>query len=321
MKPRRLLPLAAGLLTTAALLEGADPQPTPTPEPQLSGGFGKAAPPAPARRRAEKKAVRITNESLVTDPQKGKLTTSQAVVTPPGGAARTAAARTPGGGPTPTPGAAPTPAAGAQGEEYWRNEARRVRERVTELRAAIIRLENETRKMEADFYSWDDGAYRDGVIKPAWDKAREDLATARRELPAGGESARRPSRSGEAGGRSARMVARVSELPSYRVETWGCQMNVLDGERMAGQLEGRGYRAAGEGQAADVVILNTCAVREKAEAKVYSALGVLGRRKQENPDLVIGVTGCVAQVEGAGDPGAGAVGRLRARHRQRREDR
>jgi tRNA-2-methylthio-N6-dimethylallyladenosine synthase len=91
----------------------------------------------------------------------------------------------------------------------------------------------------------------------------------------------------------------MSELPSYWVETWGCQMNVLDGERMAGQLERRGYRAAGEGQAADVVILNTCAVREKAEAKVYSALGVLGRRKQENPDLVIGVTGCVAQVEGA----------------------
>ena len=85
------------------------------------------------------------------------------------------------------------------------------------------------------------------------------------------------------------MVARVSGLPLYRVETWGCQMNVLDGERMAGQLEGRGYRAAGEGQAADVVILNTCAVREKAEAKVYSALGVLGRRKQ-GTRLVIGVT-------------------------------
>jgi tRNA-2-methylthio-N6-dimethylallyladenosine synthase len=94
------------------------------------------------------------------------------------------------------------------------------------------------------------------------------------------------------------MDSRMSGLPSYRVETWGCQMNVLDGERMAGQLERRGYRAAGQGQAADVVILNTCAVREKAEAKVYSALGVLGRRKQENPDLVIGVTGCVAQVEG-----------------------
>jgi tRNA-2-methylthio-N6-dimethylallyladenosine synthase len=91
----------------------------------------------------------------------------------------------------------------------------------------------------------------------------------------------------------------MSAPASYRVETWGCQMNVLDGERMAGQLERRGYRAAGEGESADVVILNTCAVREKAEAKVYSALGVLGRRKQESPHLVIGVTGCVAQVEGA----------------------
>jgi tRNA-2-methylthio-N6-dimethylallyladenosine synthase len=87
-------------------------------------------------------------------------------------------------------------------------------------------------------------------------------------------------------------------LPSYRVETWGCQMNVLDGERMAGQLENRGFRAAAEGEAPDVVILNTCSVREKAESKVYSALGVLGRRKQDSPDLVIGVTGCVAQVGG-----------------------
>jgi tRNA-2-methylthio-N6-dimethylallyladenosine synthase len=84
----------------------------------------------------------------------------------------------------------------------------------------------------------------------------------------------------------------------YRIETWGCQMNVLDGERMAGQLEGAGLRRASAEADADVVILNTCAVREKAEAKVYSALGVLGRQKRERPDLVIGVTGCVAQVEG-----------------------
>jgi tRNA-2-methylthio-N6-dimethylallyladenosine synthase len=85
---------------------------------------------------------------------------------------------------------------------------------------------------------------------------------------------------------------------SYRVDTWGCQMNVLDGERMAGQLEALGLRPADESVEPDVVILNTCAVREKAEAKVYSALGVLGRRKLEHPDLVIGVTGCVAQVQG-----------------------
>jgi tRNA-2-methylthio-N6-dimethylallyladenosine synthase len=73
-------------------------------------------------------------------------------------------------------------------------------------------------------------------------------------------------------------------------------MNVLDGHRMAGQLEKLGLRRADEAEA-DVVILNTCAVREKAEAKVYSALGVLGLEKQRRPDLVIGVTGCVAQVQ------------------------
>ena len=85
---------------------------------------------------------------------------------------------------------------------------------------------------------------------------------------------------------------------SYRVETWGCQMNVLDGERMAGQLESLGLLRAREGEDADVLILNTCDVREKAEAKVYSALGVLAERKRENPDLVVGVTGCLAQVSG-----------------------
>jgi tRNA-2-methylthio-N6-dimethylallyladenosine synthase len=86
-------------------------------------------------------------------------------------------------------------------------------------------------------------------------------------------------------------------LPTFRIETWGCQMNVLDGQRMAGQLESLGMRPAGEDEA-QVVLLNTCAVREKAEAKVFSELGVLGRRKRERPDLVIGVTGCVAQVSG-----------------------
>jgi tRNA-2-methylthio-N6-dimethylallyladenosine synthase len=87
-------------------------------------------------------------------------------------------------------------------------------------------------------------------------------------------------------------------VPSYRIETWGCQMNVLDSDRIAGQLDARGLRRAGEREHADVVVLNTCSVREKAESKVYSALGVLARRKREHPDMVIGVTGCVAQVSG-----------------------
>jgi hypothetical protein len=180
MKTGPLAPLAV-LLFSATALAAAEVQPTPTPEPRLSGGFGKNAPAAPAHRRVEKKAVRITNESLVTDPQKGKLTTSQRAVTP----APPATARTPGAQTPTPPAAASTPAAAPRegSEEYWRDEARRTRERVTELRADIVRLENQTRKLEADFYSWDDGAYRDGVIKPAWDKAREDLATARRELP------------------------------------------------------------------------------------------------------------------------------------------
>ncbi|HEY1252111.1 MAG TPA: tRNA (N6-isopentenyl adenosine(37)-C2)-methylthiotransferase MiaB [Thermoanaerobaculia bacterium] len=87
---------------------------------------------------------------------------------------------------------------------------------------------------------------------------------------------------------------------TFEVQTWGCQMNVLDGERMAGQLEARGLRRAGEGDgsSAGVVLLNTCAVREKSEHKLFSELGVLAERKREHPDLVVGVTGCVAQVSG-----------------------
>jgi tRNA-2-methylthio-N6-dimethylallyladenosine synthase len=93
-------------------------------------------------------------------------------------------------------------------------------------------------------------------------------------------------------------AASASAGRTYQVETWGCQMNVLDGQRMAGALEPLGFRRAAEDEAPGVILLNTCAVREKAEAKVYSALGVLGMQKRERPELVIGVTGCVAQVAG-----------------------
>jgi tRNA-2-methylthio-N6-dimethylallyladenosine synthase len=93
-------------------------------------------------------------------------------------------------------------------------------------------------------------------------------------------------------------VLGAADAEAYRVETWGCQMNVLDGQRMAGQLEAMGLRRAAEGEQGSVVLLNTCAVREKAESKVFSELGVLGRRKQADPSLVVGVTGCVAQVSG-----------------------
>ena len=84
----------------------------------------------------------------------------------------------------------------------------------------------------------------------------------------------------------------------YHVQTWGCQMNVLDGERMAGQLEARGMSRATGAERADVIVLNTCHIRAKADHKVSSELGLLARAKQDRPELVIGVAGCVAQVEG-----------------------
>ncbi|UCF69188.1 MAG: tRNA (N6-isopentenyl adenosine(37)-C2)-methylthiotransferase MiaB [Acidobacteriota bacterium] len=84
----------------------------------------------------------------------------------------------------------------------------------------------------------------------------------------------------------------------YWIETWGCQMNVHDSEKMAGVLEGLGYRLAPERSAADLVLLNTCAIREKAEDRVYTALEQLRPLKLSRPEMIIGVCGCVAQMTG-----------------------
>ncbi len=185
--------LAAGTSLTAA----PTATPTPTREPRkLTGGFGRGAPdavvtpavagtPAPgqslaqavraagqAKKRKESKAtVAITNETLVTDPSKGRLTTSSL----------------PPASPLPTPGheqPSPTPAGGGDpsAEVYWRERMHSARARVEELGERVRRFEQESKKLENDFYSWDDGQYRDGVIKPAWDKKREELETARRDL-------------------------------------------------------------------------------------------------------------------------------------------
>ncbi len=81
----------------------------------------------------------------------------------------------------------------------------------------------------------------------------------------------------------------------YFIRTYGCQMNVHDSERMAGMMDSLGYQSTPAAEDADVIVLNTCAVREKPEQKLYSELGLLRRLKKENPDLVIGVAGCMAQ--------------------------
>jgi tRNA-2-methylthio-N6-dimethylallyladenosine synthase len=87
-------------------------------------------------------------------------------------------------------------------------------------------------------------------------------------------------------------------MPSYTVKTFGCQMNVHDSERIDETLRGAGYALAADPESADVIVINTCSVREKAEHKLRSLVGTLTDLKTERPDLVIAVAGCLAQQEG-----------------------
>src|SRR3546814_12754545 len=87
---------------------------------------------------------------------------------------------------------------------------------------------------------------------------------------------------------------------TFHVKSFGCQMNVYDGERMAKMLSAEGMTAAEESMDADIVVLNTCHIREKAAEKVYSDIGRLKREDGTSP--MIAVAGCVAQAEGAEIP-------------------
>ena len=84
----------------------------------------------------------------------------------------------------------------------------------------------------------------------------------------------------------------------YFIETWGCQMNELDSQRLAGQLMQQGVLPTDDPADADVILLNSCSVREKAAQKAYSRLGEYRRLKADRPNLLIGFCGCVAQQEG-----------------------
>jgi len=84
-------------------------------------------------------------------------------------------------------------------------------------------------------------------------------------------------------------------MRTYQVRTHGCQMNVHDSERLAGLLEQAGYTRATDEQASDVVVFNTCAVRENADNRLYGNLGQLAPAKRANPDMQIAVGGCLAQ--------------------------
>ena len=89
----------------------------------------------------------------------------------------------------------------------------------------------------------------------------------------------------------------MTDRPRRRayVETYGCQMNISDGELMEGILESGGYEIVSSPEAADVVLVNTCAIREHAERRVLGRVAQLSALKRERPEIVVGVTGCMAQ--------------------------
>jgi hypothetical protein len=207
-------PLLSGIWLLAGagvVLAAATPTPTPTPRPRLSGGFGRPrATPVPVAvseggqsladvvraaqetrgengAEKERSGITIDNKTLVRDSAKGRLTTSASVASSPASPAPTSPA-------APAPAAATgnangtatdaAPAAEAGGEAEWRETARRERKRVEDAKARVAELTATSKKLENDFYAWDDGQYRDRVIKPAWDRAKSDLDQARVELEA-----------------------------------------------------------------------------------------------------------------------------------------
>lgn len=181
---------AAALLSAAGVMTAVTP--TPTPVPRLTGGFGRPrATPLPSvagsgqsqSSERGKAGLTINNRSLVTNPEKGRVSTSK--VAPPKTATPQAPSPSSAAGDDGPSAHSPVPSGGSAGNEAeWREAVHRARQRVEDARARVAELDAATRKLENDFYSWDDGQYRDRVIKPAWDRTREQLEEARRELAA-----------------------------------------------------------------------------------------------------------------------------------------
>ena len=89
----------------------------------------------------------------------------------------------------------------------------------------------------------------------------------------------------------------MSGVPVY-LETFGCQMNELDSELVRGQLMRLGYAFVDDPDQAQVVLFNTCSVREHAESKAYSRIGIVGKRKAQGEQVLLGVLGCMAERDG-----------------------
>ena len=87
-------------------------------------------------------------------------------------------------------------------------------------------------------------------------------------------------------------------MPKFFIKTYGCQMNERDSEQVAHSLVARGYERVGHESDADVVLLNTCSVRDMADQKALGKMGMLGRLAKERPNVVFGFLGCMAQARG-----------------------
>src|SRR5438445_11698652 len=87
-------------------------------------------------------------------------------------------------------------------------------------------------------------------------------------------------------------------MPKFFIKTYGCQMNERDSEQVAHSLIARGYEPAANETEADVVLLNTCSVRDMADQKALGKMGMLGRTAKERPHVVFGFLGCMAQARG-----------------------
>lgn len=186
-----------------ALPATASPTPTPTPAPKkLSGGIVPSGVSAPTTTTAPFgfEAGSLADAARKNREERDKKKASLGVITneslkksgsAPRGAGTATSSRgtlsiAPASGGRRQPVAAPTPAPvtdlRGQSEADWRARVSGLKERISAAEADLSRLEGETRRLENDFFAWSDGNYRDGVIKPAWDRAKEDLRNARSEV-------------------------------------------------------------------------------------------------------------------------------------------
>ena len=87
----------------------------------------------------------------------------------------------------------------------------------------------------------------------------------------------------------------MKPLKTFYIETYGCQMNLNDSERMTAVLQREGLTSVPQATEADVILLNTCSVRAKAEQKVFSRLGLFSLLNKQRPDMILGLCGSIAQ--------------------------